>query len=283
MKCLFSSALPHYKPFLLQPVANDCVVANTQVADEFAGLAAENGLTPMASDVRSRYQAQKLQSQLTASAARNGELMEQIKTLEATNATLEDTLRDSRATPSVVSLPSILLACDTPAQSEAMQSEAMTQELSDLSELVVSLDDKNAGLEQELSEYKSDPLKGRVERLQSQLEIYKKLVTKDRSGPREILDLLSGTQIQKLVKSGLHRHNPTRAFVSETYFIYSQIVKERMEQKVRQDSKKPNSHFGFDTVVDNRKAYTPVAGEKFPDESEITWDPESDVEGSEED
>lgn len=244
---------------------NRRVVADTQVADDFAGLAIENGLTPMAADLRTRLQAQKLQSQLTASAARNDELSDQVKALEAKNATLEANLKNSQATTSDglsvyhVSEPQT-------------QSEAMTQELNDYQELVNALDDKNVGLEKELSEYKSDPLEGRLERLQGQLEIYKKLITKDRSGPREILTLLSGTQMQKLVKSGLHRHNPTRAFVSETYFIYSQLVKERMEQKVRQDAKKPASAFGFD--VADRKAYTTVPGELK--EEDITWDADSD-------
>lgn len=173
---------------------NRRVVADTQVADDFAGLAIENGLTPMAADLRTRLQAQKLQSQLTASAARNDELSDQVKALEAKNATLEANLKNSQATTSDglsvyhVSEPQT-------------QSEAMTQELSDYQELVNALDDKNAGLEIELSEYKSNPLEGRVERLQGQVEIYKKLLTKDRSGPREILQFVERS-----------------AFVSETYY-----------------------------------------------------------------
>lgn len=161
------------------------------------------------------------------------------------------------------------------------QSEAMNQELCELSELVLTLEDKNTALEEMLSEYKSDPLENRVRRLQGQLETYKLLLTKDRSGPQEILNLLSGTQMQKLVLSGLHRHNPTRRFVSETYYMYSKIVRERMEQKVRQDAEKSAPNFGSDMIADKGKPYTPVAGEAvFPEESTIIWDSESESDWS---
>ncbi|QDS75937.1 hypothetical protein FKW77_003127 [Venturia effusa] len=240
-------------------------VADTKVADDFAGLAIENGLTP--GDVRSRLQSQKLQSQLATSTARNNELGDQIKTLEAKNATLEDTVKVMQAT---ISDRSSAYLVSEPQN----QSEAMSQELSDAQELIELLDDKNADLEKELSERRSDPLEARVKRLQGQLELYKNLLTKDRSGPREILNLLSGTQMQKLVKSGLHRHNPTRAFVSETYFIYSELVKDRMERKVREDAKKPTSNFAFDVAAEHGKPYKPAAGE--PDADGIIWDVDSD-------
>ncbi|KAE9972331.1 hypothetical protein EG327_009517 [Venturia inaequalis] len=218
--------------------------ANTPAVDECAGLAIENGLIPRVTDLGNRFQTQKLQAQVT----RNDELPGEITAL-------------------IPELPS--------------QSEAMTQKLCELSELVLTLEDKNTALEEILSEYKSDPLENRVRRLQGQLETYKLLLTKDRSGPQEILNLLSGTQMQKLVLSGLHRHNPTRRFVSETYYMYSKIVRERMEQKVRQDAEKSAPNFGSDMVADKGKPYTPVAGEPvFPEESTIIWDSESESDWS---
>ncbi|TID18534.1 hypothetical protein E2P81_ATG06449 [Venturia nashicola] len=242
-------------------------VSSTQVDDSFAGLAIENGLTPRVADLRHRYQTQKLQTQLTASATRNDELTEHIKALQTTNSSLEATIRDSEAITSHATSSHLI-------SETSGLSDAITQELSDLSALVVDLDDKNVALEEALSEYQSNPVETRIQRLQGQLEIYKQLLTKDRSGPRETLNLLSGTQMQKLVKSGLHRHNPTRQFVSETYYIYSQIVKERMEKKVRQDASQQASSFGLDTAVDKAKAYTPVEGEQIsPKGSEITWKP----------
>lgn len=226
----------------------------------------EDGLTPNVTELRHRYQTHKLQNQLTASARHNEELEVKIKTLQAANATLEANLKDSAATTSHA-ISSNLVSETTG------QSDAMTQEVSNLSQLVISLDDKNTVLEEALSEYKSDPLEKRVQGLQGQLELYKQLLTKDRSGPRGILNLLSGTQMQKLVKSGLHRHNPTRQFVSETYYVYSQIVKERMEQKVGPDAKKAAIEFSFDRAADNGKPYTPATGEPFfAEESKMAWD-----------
>jgi hypothetical protein len=236
---------------------------DAQIADDFAGLAIENGLTPMAKDMASRLEEQKLQSELAATAACNNELKDKVKSLEEKSAALEENLMEIQATSSKG--PSTYItakSCDRP--------EAQPEEVAQLKELVDLLDIQNASFKEELEDYKNDPLDGRVTRLQNQLEIYKKLLTSDRFAPGDSLRLLAGTQMQKLVKSGLHRHNPARSYVSETYYRYSEVVKDRMEQKVRQDAVKPASAFAFDTGIEKvGQPYVPLPGEL-----EISWEEE---------
>jgi chromosome segregation ATPase len=189
-----------------------------------------------------RDEEQQLQRELALSAANVTQLSNKIDLLEEKNAILEKSLQELQATSATE--PS------TPEQ---------TDEVANLKELVDMLDVQNAEFKQELDEYRKDPLDGRVSRLTNQLEIYKKLLTSDRFAPGNSVDSVAGTQMQKLISSGLHRHNPARAFVKETYKCYSEIVKERMELKVRVEAMKPSAEFAFD---------------RMPGEDEIVWDDE---------
>lgn len=236
---------------------------DAHIADDFAGLAIENRLTSMAKDMANRLEKQKLQSELAATAVRNNELKNEVKSLGEKNAALEENLEEIQATSSEgVPTHFIAKSPDHP--------KAPPEEVAQLNELVDLLDVQNASFKEELEGYKNDPLDGRVTRLQNQLEIYKKLLTSDRFAPGNSLHLLAGTQIQKLIKSGLHRHNPARSYVSETYYRYSEIVKDRMEQKVRRDAIKPSSAFAFDTGIEKfGQPYVPLPGEL-----EIFWEEE---------
>lgn len=220
----------------------------------------QTGTNPLAKDFGSRVEEHNRHSQLAAANVRNDELSDKVKALEEKNATLEESLKEMQTTTSGSSVKAL---------GEASQkAEAVMQDVNSYQNLVVQLDHQNSEPTKRLEEYHTDALLDRVARLQGQVEIYKMILTSDRFGPGEILPSLDGTQMKQLVKSGLHRHNPARHYVSETYYRHSENVQERIKMKARKAAMKPIGIFAFNIA---NEGYLPVQSES----NEIIWNNDS--------
>jgi hypothetical protein len=226
---------------LQQPIANLRAVQtfDAQLADDFAGLGLENRLkTPTAKDVGKRLEDHKLQAELAATAARNDELSDTVKSLEEENAALEENLKEIQA--NFVDGPStyhIVKGPDFPEE---------TEEVAHLKELVDLLDIQNAQISTELNTLKTDPLEHRFTLLQDQLKLYKVLLTQDRFEPGTWPAFLAKEQEEALDASGIHRHNPAERYVSSTYFNYSQAMQKKLAEKAAKMAVTPTSAMAFD-------------------------------------